>query len=179
MNGRGRGLLTRRKLGLGAVWGTVGFARFARARLTSAALLLAACRRKRRSPEERVRALVSNLEAAVEGKDLGPVKAALSKDYRGEDGGDRGTVIATLQMTFLRYPAIHLLVRVGAVEVPAPGRVRAEILVAMASMPVTRADELPRVNAELYEFTVTFAEDGDQLQVVEAKWAPTRLEGFR
>lgn len=143
------------------------------------AVLLAACRRKRRAPEERVREVLLELEEAVEGKDLKPIKAALSEHFKGGEESDRQAVIGMLQVMFLSHPSIHLLVRVQDVAVAGPGQVRAELLVAMASVPVREPQELPRLQADLYQFTLAFAEEErDLYRVVAASWAPARLEGF-
>lgn len=140
---------------------------------------IAGCRRKRPTPEQLVRALVERLETAIEEKDLDPVKEALSKQYKDGQGNDRATVISTLQVMFLRHPSIHLLVRVSGVELPQPGQARADLVAAMASVPVREAADLPRVNAELYQFTITFAEEEPGVyRIVAATWAPARLEGF-
>jgi hypothetical protein len=143
------------------------------------ALLLAACRRKRRAPEDLVRDAILTLEEAVEAKDLGPLKAALSEGFKGGEETDRRAAIGLLQMTFMRHPSIYLLVRIKGIEVIAPGQVRADLLVAMASVPLRDVHELPRVQADLYEFVLTFAEEErDTFRVAAATWAPARLEGF-
>jgi hypothetical protein len=142
------------------------------------ALLLAACR-KRRSPEQLIREAIATLEEAVEEKDLGPIKAGVSERFKGADDTDRRSAIGLLQVMFLRHPTIHLLVRIQDVAVTGPGQVRAEVLVAMASVPVRDAHELPRVQADLYQFTLGFVEeDRDTYRIISATWAPARLEGF-
>lgn len=144
-----------------------------------AGLLLVACRRKRRAPEELVRDQIFTLEEAVEAKDLGPIKDALSEQFKGGEETDRRAVIGLLQMTFVRHPSIHLLVRINGIEVIGPGQVRAELLVAMASVPVRDPQELPRVQADLYQFVLTFSEEQrDTFRIIAATWGPARLEGF-
>jgi hypothetical protein len=141
-------------------------------------LALAACR-KRRTPEDLVREALLTLEEAVEDKDLGAVKEMVSERFKGGDETDRRAAIGLLQMTFMRHPSIHLLVRVQDVAVTAPGQVRAELLVAMAAVPVREPAELPRVQAELYQFGLTFAEEEPgTFRIVAATWGPARLEGF-
>jgi hypothetical protein len=148
-------------------------------RLLLLAPLLVACRRKRRTPEERVREVLLGLEEAVEAKDLGAIKPALSERFKGGDDTDRQAVIGMLQVLFLRHPTIHLLVRIAGVEATSPGQVRADLLVAMASVPLRDAHELPRVQADLYQFTLTFVEEErDTFRITAATWAPARLEGF-
>jgi hypothetical protein len=145
-----------------------------------AALLTTAlgCRRRKASPEDRVRELVASLEKAVEDKDLGPVREAVSESYQ-DAQGDRSTLLGTLQLLFTRYPKIHLAVRVSSVDVPEPGLARANLVVAMASVPVSGVDDLLRARADVYEFTVRFADEEGAFKVVGAKWAPARIEMFR
>jgi len=148
-------------------------------RLLLTALFLAACRRKRRAPEELVRDSILTLEEAVEAKDLGPIKEALSERFKGGEETDRRAAIGLLQMTFVRHPSIHLLVRINGIEASGPGQVRAELLVAMASVPLRDPQELPRVQADLYRFVLTYAEEErDTFRIVGATWGPARLEGF-
>jgi hypothetical protein len=153
-----------------------------RRRLLAAALLAAgagACKRKRTTPEDRVRLLLAELETAVEEKDLDPIEAAISERYEGEHDTDRKAVIGTMQVMFLRHPAIYLVVRIQEIELPAPGQARAQLLVGMASVPVQSAEELPRVNADLHRFTLELAEEEpERYRIVGARWEPARLEAF-
>jgi hypothetical protein len=141
------------------------------------ALLVIGCRKKR-TPEQRVRELLLELEEAVEAKDLKPIKAAISERFKGGEEADRQAVVGMLQLTFLRHPSIHLLVRIQDVAVKGPGQVRAELLVAMASVPVRDAHELPRLQADLYQFVLDFVEEDGTFRIVGATWGPARIEGF-
>ncbi len=143
------------------------------------ALAMAGCRGKRLSPEQYARALVAEMEQGVEEKDLKRVARLVSERYRDKEGNDRQTVLGLLRVQIIRYPAIHLLVRVSAVDVPVATQARATVFAAMASVPLGAPSDLPRAAADLYRFDIELGDDGkNEWRLTNAAWAPARPEDF-
>ena len=156
----------RRSLGLLAL-GAVG------------AALAGGCRRRRSSPEDRVRALLAEVQKAVEIGELDDVREALAPGFRGPDDLDRAAAILMLQLRRRARQELHLFTRVLNVDAEPGLPARAELLVAMAAVPIRTAEELPRLEAEVYRFRLELAEDPDGPQgyrVTSASWAPARLD---
>jgi hypothetical protein len=141
-------------------------------------LMLAGCKRPL-TPEQQVRAALSAAEQAAQEKDLQALGGFLSEQYSDREQNDRQAVMGLLRLQFIRFPAIHLLVRVPHVGFPEPGRAEATALVAMAALPIAGPDELPRLSADLYRFDLVLGDEGKgHWRVRSAAWAPARAEDF-
>lgn len=146
----------------------------------TASALVAGCRARRLTPEQQVRDSLSRLERAVEDKDLEAVGRFVADGFRGPDGDDRRSALGIVWVQFIRYPSIHLLLRVAAVDIDGAGAARATIFAAMAGLAMPDPTAFAGVGADLYRFDLALVDpDGDQLwQVREARWAPARPEDF-
>jgi hypothetical protein len=149
--------------------------------LLVALLLVAPACKRALTPEQQVRAAIAAAEKAAQEKDLRALGGFVSERYN--DGeNDRPLVLGLVRLQFLRFPSIHLLVRVSAVEFPQPGEARAVAFVAMASLPIAAASDLSRMTAELYRFDLELAEEGNRgkgpWRVRSARWAPARPGDF-
>ena len=135
-----------------------------------------ACK-KQAAPEVRVRALLASLEAAVEQGDLGPVREALSPAFSGNEGLDRPAAMAMLQLRLRARKQIFLLTRVLDVEAAPGAPTAAELLVAMASVPISGPEALPNLEADVYRFQLALEADADAehgFRVKSASWSPAR-----
>lgn len=138
------------------------------------------CRGRRLTPEQQVRASLADLEVAAEDKDLEAVGQRIDEAFRGPDQSDRRAVLNMVRVQFLRYPSIHVLLRVAAVDIDGAGAARATVFAAMAGLAMPDPSALLRVGADLYRFDLVLADgDGDgRWQVREAAWSPARPEDF-
>jgi hypothetical protein len=136
-----------------------------------------ACRKKV-TPEDRVRALLASLEAAVEGGDLAPVRESLSPLFSGNENMDKPSAMLALQLQ-LRARKLFLLTRILNVEA-APGALAgAEIMVAAAAVPIPGPEALSRLEADVYRFQLALEEDADAphgYRVKSAAWSPARWQ---
>ncbi len=131
---------------------------------------VAGCSGDEASPEAQVRALLADAEAAAEAKDLAALKELVSESYADPSGNDKAEIGRLLTYNFFRNQTVHLLTRVGPVELPAPQRARATVLMAMAGRPIPDAAALVGLRADLYRFDFELAaEDGDW-RVRSADW---------
>src|SRR5689334_17246354 len=103
------------------------------------ALLLAPACKRPLTPEQQVRAAIAAAEKAAEEKDLKRLGELISERYT--DGeNDRALVMGLVRLQFLRFPSIHLLVRVASVTFPQPDEAQAVAFVAMAGLPIGKVD---------------------------------------
>jgi hypothetical protein len=144
--------------------------------LAALAPFAAACRRRRRTPEDRIREAIAALEAAVEEDDLDAVRALVSERYEDAQGNDRAAVLALLRARRLAGRRVHLTVRVAAIEVMAEDRARVEAVVGMASAPGDEAAGGAGLDAGVYRFELALGTDErDAWRIRSATWRPARL----
>jgi len=146
--------------------------------VTIAAIALPACSSDPESAETRIRALLAEMEAAAEAKELRPLKAVVSEQYADALGNDRRAIVQLLMFHFLRNQSIHLLTRVAAVDIPEPGRASVTVYVAMAGRPIPDAAALAQLRANLYRFDFSLEELGESWQVAGAAWRPAEGRDF-
>lgn len=150
-----------------------------RGALAAALTLALACADAPASPEERVRAVLSAIEAAAEARDVGALKRHLSEAYSDSRGNDARAVAGIATFHFMQNRSLHLLARVRQVEVSAPGEARAVALVAMAGTPIPGPEALPGLRANLYFFDVSLREEDGAWRVASARWEPATADDFR
>jgi hypothetical protein len=144
--------------------------------LVGAAPWALACR-KQAQPEARVRALLASVEAAVETGDVATVREALSPLFSGNENLDKPGAMAMLQLRLRARKQIFLLTRVMDVDA-VPGQLAgAELMVAMAAVPIPGPEALPNLEADVYRFQLALEEDTDAphgYRVKSAAWSPAR-----
>lgn len=134
------------------------------------ALAASACGGDPGTPEARIRALLSDAEAAAEAKDAGALKERMSDRYADDRGQDRQAVMGLVTFYFMRHQTIHLLTRVDTIEIADDGSARAGVFVAMAGTPILGVDDLARLRADLYRFEFALAEEDGDWRVTSADW---------
>ncbi|HTO69461.1 MAG TPA: hypothetical protein VMR31_06335 [Myxococcota bacterium] len=147
-------------------------------RLLGALILLACACAPADAPETRVRAVLVGLEAAVQARDVGALKDALSPDYKDAQGNDRRAVLALATAHFMRNQSVYVLSRIRSLEIPEPRFARADALVALAGVPIRDALSLPGLNADLYRFDVRLREESGEWRIVSAAWQPATAGDF-
>ncbi|MBI3897685.1 MAG: hypothetical protein HY308_05230 [Gammaproteobacteria bacterium] len=133
---------------------------------------------KRESPEARVRSLLEQAEQAAEKKDLAALRGYISERYRDDDGNDRRAIEGVLRFYFLRQQTIHLYTRIDEVTLPQPGQAQVVLFVGMAGRPVASAEELARLEADLFRFDFELAEEEGEWRVLRAKWRRGEVGDF-
>jgi len=129
-------------------------------RILLASIVLASCARED-SPEQRVRAVISQAEQAAEARDVGAAIELVARDYRDSRDFDRRELRQFVHGYFVLNQWIRLLVRVDDVRFPADELAQARVTVGMLG---TRSDgaEDWDLAAEIYELDVELvSEDGE------------------
>jgi hypothetical protein len=94
-----------------------------------ATLLLAACGTKS-SDEEKVRALIDEVETAAESRDASDVLEYVTEDYSDSSGLDKRELTNFLRGYFLSHPKLELIVTIESLEFPVDGLAQAVVTVA-------------------------------------------------
>jgi len=76
----------------------------------AAVVLVALCACARGTPEQRLRATVSSLQAAIEARDAGDIRRVLADDFVGPEGLDREGAVRMAQAMFLRHRGIGVTI---------------------------------------------------------------------
>jgi hypothetical protein len=130
-------------------------------------------------PEDRVRAVLAELEESAQARDAGEMKQHVSEAYSDGKGNDKRAVAQLVAFHLLRNQSVYLLTRVRSVEIAAPGQARAEVLVAMAGTPIAGPEALLGLRADLYRFDLGLAEEDGVWRVRSADWWPASAGDFR
>ncbi len=146
--------------------------------LLSVALFTGACSSGRDSPEAQVRALLTQAEAAAEKKESGVLRQLFSEKYSDSQGQDKKAVEAMLRYYFLRNQSIHLFTRIRQISFPQPDVAQADVMVAMAGQPISDAEELERLRADLHRFDITLARENGEWKVMRAEWRRAEFADF-
>ena len=132
--------------------------------------LFVSCSPAEDSPETQVRTLLKRGETAAEKKQTGVLRQMISEKYSDSQGQDKKAIEAILRYYFLRNESIHLLVRIQSIAFPQPAHAQAIVLVAMAGQPISGAQELERLRADLHRFEITLASENKEWKVIRAEW---------
>ena len=140
--------------------------------LGALAFLLSACGGPRGTPEDRVRALIAQVETSAEARRLADFSDYLSEDYRDAHGGTRREALGLLAASFLRNRSLHLMTRVRDIHLTGPTEAEATVLVAMAGSPLTGPEQLLSLRADVYQFHLLLREEHGAPRVESADWQP-------
>lgn len=132
--------------------------------------LFLSCSSAEDSPDTQVRALIQRGESAAEKKQAGELRHMISEKYSDSQGQDKRAIEGILRYYFLRNESIHLFVRIQSIAFPRPAQAQAILLVAMAGQPITGAQELERLRADLHRFEITLASENKEWKVIRAEW---------
>jgi len=130
------------------------------------------------TPEARVRALLTNAEAAAESMDAAAMKPLVSETYLDDRGQNKQAVVAMLTFYFMRHDSVHLLTRVDSIAIPGDGTATATVFVAMAGTPILGVDQLAGMRADLYRFGFALVDEDDEWRVTGATWRRARPHDF-
>jgi hypothetical protein len=126
-----------------------------------------------------VRAALAALEAAVEARDVAAIRERISDAYRDAEGRDERALAGLATFHFMRNQAVYALVRVHAIEFPAPDRARVEAVVALAGTPIDDVESLLDVRADLHRMAAELADEDGSWRVAAAAWRPAALADLR
>lgn len=142
-------------------------------------LALTACGGPPESPETEIRALVAKAQTAAEERNARELRSLIAEDYIDAHGHDHKAIERLIRLHVFRNQSIHVLTRIQTIEFPEPERALVIVMAALAGRPVTSADELAGLNADLYRFNLELIRQGrDDWLVKHAAWERAQLTDF-
>ena len=141
------------------------------ARLTRIALLLlltlvAGCSVDEADPEQQVRAWVGAMQEAAEEKDRKAIVANISSAYVDARGHSRDDIDKLLRLYFLRQNKVALLGRIDDVRIIGETAAEVSVTVGMAAT----NDSALGLSADAYRFELELEHDGDDWELISARW---------
>ena len=137
--------------------------------------ILSACADKE-SPEDQVRRFVAAGVMAAESRDVLAIRDLISEDYRDDGGRDRRKLAGLAAAYFLRHKSIYLFTKINEINFPVAGQSRVEVFVAMTGLPVTGAEALFDLRADVYRFELTIINESDDWLLKKAAWQRASID---
>jgi len=111
------------------------------------------------SPEQQVRAVITQAEEAAEARDVSAAMELVADEYSDANGFDREQLRDFVRGYFFLNPSINLLVRVEDVQFPADGLAQARVTVGMLGQ---------GLETQLETFDVELVKEGDDWRLRRA-----------
>jgi hypothetical protein len=146
--------------------------------LLALGLLLAACGGDKLTPEAQVRQFVQAGTAAAEARDVSAIRDLIAEDYLDDAQRRRQDLVRLTLGYFLRHKNIHLFTRISDIRFPTPDRAALRLYVAMAGQPVTDAEALLDLRADLYRFDLVLQRRDGAWLLTKAQWRQAQLADF-
>jgi len=134
------------------------------------ALALTGCGRES-SPEDELRAVVAEAEAAAEARDASALSGLVADDYRDVRGNGVEEIRRYVRGYLIAHQSVHLLVRIEEIELKATDLARLRATVGMVGREAEGAAAWD-LAADVYEFDLTLAREAGDWKVTRADWRP-------
>jgi len=134
------------------------------------ALVLTGCGRES-SPEDELRAVVAEAEAAAEARDASALSGLVADDYRDVRGNGVEEIRRYVRGYLIAHQSVHLLVRIEEIELKATDLARLRATVGMVGREAEGAAAWD-LAADVYEFDLTLAREAGDWKVTRADWRP-------
>ncbi len=138
-------------------------------------LIVSACSEKK-SPEDQIRQFITSAVTAAESREALAVRQLISDKYMDDGRRDRRALTAIAMGYFLRHKNIHLFTQISEIKFPVQGQASVKLYVAMAGSPVTGAQALLDIRADLYLFDLMLMRDGDDWLLQKLHWQHASIE---
>ncbi len=136
---------------------------------------LSACSDKE-SPEDQVRQFIASAVTAAESREALAIRQLVSEHYKDDGHRDRRALTTLAMGYFLRHKNIHLFTQISEIKFPVPEQASVQLYIAMAGSPVKGAQALLDIRADLYQFDLTLARDGDDWLLQKLYWQRASIE---
>lgn len=134
--------------------------------LAAVVFAIAACGGPVSEPEEELRAWVADGMELTENKERRELVGMISKSYVDARGNERGDIENMLRLYFLRQHSITLLATIEEITVYAATAAKVVLMVGMAGA----NDGVLGFSADAYRFELELEKDGDEWQLIAARW---------
>ena len=145
--------------------------------LVLALCTLSACRKAPRDHVAEVEAMVLQLEALLEKRDLGELKELIASTYKDARGQTKAEVVRFIQFQFLKRRTIGLVLHIRGIELNTPlTEADVNLVVGAGSTPVHNFKALSDLNADLFEVNLKIVDTGDGWRLKWAEWKRMRFK---
>lgn len=141
-------------------------------------VIWAACGKNDDSPQQQVQRFVVAGEEAAEQRDLAAIKQLISDTYSDAGKRNKRDIVRVTAGYFLRHKNIHLLTRIGELTFPTDDKALVQLFVAMAGSPVTEAETLLTLQADLYRFDMVLQRQGKEWLLSDIAWRQAVADDF-
>ncbi|UCH38936.1 MAG: hypothetical protein JSU67_12285 [Gammaproteobacteria bacterium] len=137
-------------------------------------MLLQACSGTDVSPEDEIRAFIDSAVEAAEARNSSDLANMIHGAYQDQKGYNKKQLSSLLRAYFFRHKNIHLLARIGDIELLGDNRAQVRMHVAMAGSLIADIDALSALRAQIYAFDMTLVKQ-DEWLVQHASWRPASI----
>jgi hypothetical protein len=141
----------------------------------SITLVLFACSDKN-SSEDQIRQYVASAVTAAESREVLAIRKLISDKYKDESRRDRRRLVGLALGYFLRHKNINIFTQVSEISFPVPGEAKVKLYAAMTGSPVTGAQALLDIRADLYQFDLMLTHDSGEWILQSASWKRASIE---
>lgn len=128
---------------------------------------LFACHRE--TEQEKVKAVITNIQKASEEKDVKQVLARLAKSYQDPQGFDRESIKALLVGYFFRHQKVHAYIPDIAISIEGTSA-KAEFQAVLTGGTAGSAANILPESLGVYAFDVSLRKEENEWMVVSARW---------
>ncbi len=126
-----------------------------------------------------MRQFVVDGTAAVEARDVLKVNNLISEKYLDKDGRDYKQLLRLATGYFLRNKNIHVFTQIKDIHFPVVNQAELQLYVAMAGSPVSSAEALLNLRADLFLFDFVLVRESDKWMLKSLQWQRANAESFR
>lgn len=128
--------------------------------------VLTACGGPDVGPEEQIRRWVERGQEAAEMQQRRKLVGMISSAYADARGNERGDIENMFRLYFLRQDSILLLTSIKEIRIIGDSAAEVELTVGMAGM----HEGVLGFSADAYRFALELERDGDEWQLISARW---------
>lgn len=121
------------------------------------------------SPEQQVRRVIEQIEAAVEERDTRELARHLAAEYRDQNGMSRDDAVRHVRGYFIATHSLAVMPIVEQIEFPLPDEARARVLVTLVAGEANAAGRWDP-SAGAYEFKLALRQEDGEWRVTFAEW---------
>ncbi len=138
--------------------------------LIIAMVLAGACSKEELSEEDEVRAVVNEMEAAAEEKDVKGFMKHVSKDFNDDKGNDYDGARGMVFLQFMQAGKLGVFIRKLDVTVEGEKALVDAKVVFVRGMDVEKLEDLLPEDAAGYRFSVVFTKEDGGWKALSSKW---------
>ncbi|NNF46644.1 MAG: hypothetical protein HKP44_06035 [Desulfofustis sp.] len=129
------------------------------------------------TPEEIATQFIRESEEAFEERDILGLKKLISPQYRDSQNRTAGDVVSIAAAYIRSSKSIYLFTDLDS-AVNAEEHIQAKVLGAFTARPISDRSILGRIQADIYWFDITLAQENDGWKLVEAQWKQAVVDDF-